>query len=66
MQRCVFGTINTYPKIVFSQRMDFPMIKNMAEEYGNDLIEISDHGTESEICKPFEGNTYSISGNTPG
>jgi len=41
-------------------------VKNMAAQFDNDLIEISDHGTESDICKPFEGETYSISGQTPG
>jgi len=40
--------------------------KNLCEEYDNDLIEVSDHGTICEICKPFEGNVYSISGSTPG
>jgi hypothetical protein len=41
-------------------------VENTCNQYENDLIEISDHGTETEICKEFEGNIYSISGNTPG
>lgn len=40
--------------------------KNLCEEYDNDLVEISDHGTICEICKEFEGNVYSINGDTPG
>lgn len=41
---------------------------NLAKQYGNDLVEISEHETdcESEICQPFEGNVYSLYGNTPG
>jgi hypothetical protein len=35
-------------------------------ETGQDLITISAHGTECDICKQFEGKTYSISGDTPG
>lgn len=40
--------------------------KNLCEEYDNDLVEISDHGTICEICKEFEGKVYSINGDTPG
>lgn len=40
--------------------------KNMCEQFGCDLIEISSHGTECLICLEFEGNTYSIGGKTPG
>lgn len=35
-------------------------------ETGDDLVEISDHATETEICKEFEGNVYSLTGKTPG
>ncbi len=41
-------------------------VENMCNQFDNDLVEISDHGTTSEICIPYEGNTYSISGKTPG
>ena len=39
-------------------------VKKSCEEYQNDLIQISDHGTDcrSNICQPYEGNVYSISG----
>lgn len=33
---------------------------------GGDLIEISDHDTETPLCQKFEGNTYSLTGATPG
>lgn len=42
-------------------------IENTCIEYDNDLVEISDHGSEFiDICLEFEGNTYSIGGKTPG
>jgi hypothetical protein len=31
-----------------------------------DLVTISDHGTTTPICQEFEGNTYSLTGKTPG
>jgi len=39
-------------------------VKNSCREYRNDLIQISDHGTDcaSNICQNYEGNIYSISG----
>lgn len=40
-------------------------VRNMCAQYDNDLVQISDHGTECEICKEFEGNIYSISGRNP-
>ena len=61
--------VGKYSKMVARTRMrvvQSDAVKNMSSQYENDLIEISDHGTESEICKEFEGNTYSISGATPG
>lgn len=39
---------------------------NRMGELGLDLVTISDHSTDCEICKPFEGNTYSLTGATPG
>lgn len=35
-------------------------------QYGNDLVEVSDHQTTTEICQEFEGNTYSLDAKTPG
>lgn len=58
-----------YAKMVARTRLrdvQSEAVKNMATQFDNDLIEISNHGTLSEICIPFEGNVYSISGKTPG
>lgn len=32
------------------------------EQFENDLVQISDHGTKTPICLPYEGNIYSLSG----
>lgn len=40
---------------------------NLAKQYDNDLVEISDHQTEfDDICLEYEGNVYSLYGKTPG
>uniref|UniRef100_A0A6M3MAT2 Putative capsid protein n=1 Tax=viral metagenome TaxID=1070528 RepID=A0A6M3MAT2_9ZZZZ len=36
--------------------------KDICQQYNNDLIQVSDHGTDCEICKEIEGNIYSLSG----
>ncbi len=41
-------------------------VKNMANQFDNDLIEISSHETHDSICLSFDGKTFSLSGNTPG
>jgi hypothetical protein len=33
--------------------------------YENDLVKVSVHGTICDICKEYEGNIYSLSGNDP-
>lgn len=38
-------------------------VKNTCQQFNNDLVEISAHGTTTPICLPYEGNVYSISGN---
>ena len=35
---------------------------NRANEFGVDVVEVSTHGGACNICKPFEGKKYSISG----
>lgn len=35
-------------------------------QYGVDLVQVSDHNTTTPICMKYEGQIYSISGNTPG
>jgi len=37
-------------------------VLNTCREYDNDLVQVSDHGTDCIICIPYEGNTYSLSG----
>ncbi|TGK36171.1 phage capsid protein [Leptospira gomenensis] len=37
-------------------------VQKYAEHTGNDLVQVSDHDTLTEICKKFEGHIYSISG----
>ena len=40
---------------------------NMAKQYDNDLVEISDHSSEfDDICLEYEGKTFSLYGKTPG
>jgi len=39
--------------------------KDLCRQYENDLVEVSDHNTECEICMEIEGNVYSLSGKDP-
>lgn len=40
--------------------------KNMSQEYDSDLVQMSRHANPcAEICKPLEGNIYSLSGTDP-
>lgn len=39
---------------------------NRLVENGIDLVQVSDHNSGCEICGPFEGKVYSITGQTPG
>jgi hypothetical protein len=36
-----------------------------AQNYGTDLVRVSSHNTTSEVCQPFEGKVFSISGDNP-
>lgn len=38
---------------------------NTILEFGQDLLRITDHATNTPICLPFEGRVYSISGRHP-
>jgi len=54
-----------YAKMVSRTRLrtvQSEAVKNECKEFDNDLVQISDHGTETKICMEFEGNIYSISG----
>ena len=37
----------------------------LCSRYANDLVQISDHATDCEICQEYEGEIYSISGSHP-
>jgi len=60
--------IDKYAKLVARTEMRFSQSDatvNTCNQYGNDLVQVSDHGTTTEICEEFEGETYSISGKDP-
>jgi hypothetical protein len=38
---------------------------DLCTRYENDLVEVSYHGTDCDICLEYEGKTYSLSGNDP-
>ena len=57
--------LKKYSKMVARTRLrkvQSEAVIRMSEEFGTDLVQVSDHGTTTEICLPFEGNVYSISG----
>ena len=37
-------------------------VLNTCREYDNDLVQVSDHGCDCQICLEYEGNVYSLSG----
>lgn len=41
-------------------------VYNTAQEYGFDLVEITDHGSEHEECAAWEGKIVSLTGKTDG
>ena len=58
-------TLKNYTRMVARTRTREAQVqgtKNAMIELGQDFVQISDHATESEICKPYEGMIYSISG----
>jgi len=57
-----------YSRMVARTRMrkvQTEAVKNTCEQYGNDLVQVSDHSTECEICEPYEGEVFSLSGRHP-
>ena len=57
--------LKKYSKMVARTRLrkvQSEAVIRMSEEFGTDLVQVSDHGTTTPICLPFEGNVYSISG----
>ena len=41
-------------------------MKAAIQDNGYDLVEISSHTNSCDECEQYDGNTYSLSGNTPG
>jgi len=41
-------------------------VKEMARQYDNDLVQITTHDNPCPACEEYQGNVYSISGETPG
>ena len=37
-------------------------VLNSCKEYNSDLVQVSDHGTDCQVCLEYEGNVYSLSG----
>lgn len=61
--------MNKYSKMVARTTLRTAQSKateDLCQQYDNDLVEISDHGTDCEICQPYEGRVFSINGKTPG
>jgi hypothetical protein len=62
-------TLNYYAELVARTRLresQTEATKNMSQEYDCDLVQMSRHSNPcSEICKPVEGNIYSLSGTDP-
>lgn len=57
--------IDKYAKMLARTEMRFSQSDatvNTCNQYGNDLVQVSDHGTTTEICEEFEDEVYSISG----
>jgi hypothetical protein len=59
--------LKKYSKMVARTRLRTVQSKatiNQCKYHDEDLVEVSNHGTKTPICLPFEGNTYSITGKT--
>ena len=46
------------------RNMQSTVTVDMAERDGDDLIRVSNHNTETPICKRYEGKIFSLSGNS--
>lgn len=57
--------VRRYAKLVARTELRFAQTDatlGLCEVYDNDLVEVSDHATDCDICEEFEGEIYSISG----
>lgn len=61
--------LRSYAELVARTRMrdsQTEAVLNLCEDYGTDLVEIPPHADAcEEICAPYQGQVYSISGNHP-
>lgn len=60
---------NTYAELVARTRTREAQSEaaiNTIQEFGQDLIQISSHGTDTDICKEYEGKIFSLTGSTRG
>ena len=57
MEKYADGVAKTRLRVVQTES-----VLNSCKEYDNDLVQVSDHGTTTPICLPYEGNVYSLSG----
>jgi len=61
-------TITDHAKIIAHTEASKESTRNVLKEcreYGNDLVEVSQHYNPCEICAKYEGKIYSISGKHP-
>lgn len=57
-----------YSKMVARTRLrqaQTDAVKNTCEQYENDLVQVSQHASPCDICVPYEGQIYSLSGRHP-
>jgi hypothetical protein len=61
--------LKDYSEMVARTRMresQTEAVKEMCAEFDNDLVVFSKHDSPCEVCAQYEGQVYSISGNTEG
>lgn len=60
--------MKAYAKMVARTRLrqaQSEAVKNMCKEYGNDLVQFSQHADPCPICEPLEGQIFSLTGQNP-
>lgn len=60
--------MKAYAKMVARTRLrqaQTEAVKNMSKEYGNDLVQFSQHADPCPICEPLEGQIFSLTGKNP-
>jgi hypothetical protein len=61
--------IRDYAELVARTRMreaQTEAVKELARQFDNDLVQITTHDSPCSECAGYQGNIYSISGDTPG